>query len=275
MPYQEQPVGNSGNMLLKRDLPTGKPIDCMRVMMEKTRECPVARINNPQDAVNLMKEMGNYDRERATILHLSTKNDVIGVENISIGSLDASIVHPREALKGAILVSASKIMFVHNHPSGDPAPSVEDRNIHKKLITAFDTVGIQLLDSIIIGRDTYYSFKESGEDFKTESGGMKIMERKDKKTQLEDDDESCEVAMEAAYAVVSERCQAGKKINNAIQAANAAVNYLVKEKGKPVLSREVQRIYKIDDDTWEIGIEGSEFTGTIKISAGKPEIIEE
>lgn len=202
------PESENGNMLLKRKNEE-IPIDCMRVMLQKTRACPRAKINEPQDAVNLMKEMGDYERERGIILHLDIKNNVIGVENISIGSLNAAIIHPREALKGAILNSAAHIIFLHNHPSGASAPSAEDRVITKKLVGAFDAMGIDMLDSIIIGRESYYSFKEHGEMFpeskyKESRGEMKIMEYKDD-NKLEEED-ACSIATRAALEVITERC---------------------------------------------------------------------
>lgn len=208
---EKYPESSGGNMLLKKD--EDKPIDCMRVMLQKIRNCPVRKITFPQDVVDLMREMQDMDRERAMIIHLDTKNNVVGVENISTGSLNASIVHPREALKGSLLVNAAHIIFVHNHPSGDPGPSVEDRAINKKLQEAFNIVGIDMLDSIIIGRNGYYSAKEHGELFpesKYKESGAKIMESKIQSNKieinLEQEEDACGVAMSAAYSVISEQC---------------------------------------------------------------------
>ena len=142
---------DEGNMILKRNITQGTPIDCMRVMLQKTRACPHVKINGPGDSVKLMKEMGDYERERGMILHLNTKNEVIGIENISTGSINQSIIHPRESIKGAVLNSAAHVLFIHNHPSGNPEPSAEDINITARLRAAFDCVGIDLLDSIIMG----------------------------------------------------------------------------------------------------------------------------
>lgn len=174
-----------GNMLLKKEEPHEQPTDCMRVMLQKIRSCPTGKITFPDDVVTLMREMKDMDRERAMIIHLNTKNNIIGVENISTGSLNASIIHPREAIKGAILNNSSNIIFIHNHPSGDPGPSVEDRAINKKLQEAFNIVGIDMLDAIIIGKKGYYSAREHGELFPElkykepkNSGGIKIMESK-------------------------------------------------------------------------------------------------
>lgn len=209
---EKYPEISGGNMLLKKEEEETKPIDCVRVTLQHTRACPKGvKISGPEDAVKLMREMERYDRERAMIVHLSTKNHVLAVENIAIGSLNAAIIHPRESIKGAVINSAANIIFLHNHPSGDPAPSVEDIAIVKKLRQAFDTVGIDMLDSIIIGRETYYSFKEHGElvpesKYKKpkNSGGIKIMD----KIGYEEDD-ACSTAMTAAMEVITERCSKG------------------------------------------------------------------
>jgi proteasome lid subunit RPN8/RPN11 len=112
--------------------------------------------------VTLVKEMENFDRESAVILHLDTKNQVMGIETISIGSLSASIVHPRETVKGAILNNSANVIFIHNHPSGVCGPSNEDIEITGRLKEAFELVGITLLDSIIVGKGCYHSLRETG-----------------------------------------------------------------------------------------------------------------
>ncbi len=136
--------------------------DSHLVELKKTRKTPTVKIGSPEDVVQYLSHMGDYDREKAKILHLNTKNQIVGVENISTGSLNASIVHPREALKGAILNNSAAVIFVHNHPSGNPEPSREDKEVHARLKNAFGTVGIELLDSIVIGKDGYRSLKEEG-----------------------------------------------------------------------------------------------------------------
>ena len=136
--------------------------DSHLVELKKTRKTPTVKIGSPEDVVQYLAHMGDYDREKAKILHLNTKNQIVGVENISTGSLNASIVHPREALKGAILNNSAAVIFVHNHPSGNPEPSREDKEVHQRLKNAFGTMGIELLDSIVIGKDGYRSLKEGG-----------------------------------------------------------------------------------------------------------------
>jgi len=278
---EKYPESSDGNMLLKKDEEeTNEPIECQRVMIQRIRDCQKMKINSPEDVVKLLKELKDYDRERAIILSLDTKNNVVSIENISTGSLNASIVHPREAIKGSLLVNAANIIFAHNHPSGDPMPSAEDKVINKKLQEAFNIVGVNMLDSIIIGRDGYYSAREHGEMFpeskykeaKPESGGMKIMEHKRNEIEPEEDD-ACTTAMTAAMSVIGEQCIGGKIINNVLQAANAATQYIADKKGYAVFAREIQRINKVDEDTWEVDIDSPKFKGRIKISAGEAEIV--
>ena len=94
---------------------------------------------------------------------LDNKNRIIKTESdVSAGSLTSSIVHPREAFKAAIRESAASVIFVHNHPSGDPEPSKEDIQITHRLVEAGNIVGIKILDHIIIGNEQYVSFKDRG-----------------------------------------------------------------------------------------------------------------
>jgi len=244
-----------GDMLLKRDQEFVKPIDCQRVMIQRTRDCPKAKITFPEDVVTLLREMGDYERERAMILSLDTKNNVISIENISTGSLNASIVHPREAVKGSLLANAAHIIFAHNHPSGDPSPSVEDRAINKKLQEAFNIVGIDMLDSIIIGRDGYYSAREHGEMFpeskykESKPGEMKIMEKHTKSEIESDEDDACSVATTAALSVINERCGAEGDEDVIESLERQAIRMIEKadKDSRPGLERQLQ-YYKDNSD---------------------------
>lgn len=108
----------------------------------------------------MMTELGHKKQEEFFVISLDTKNKIIDKKRISKGSLNASIVHPREVFKEAILNSANAIILCHNHPSGDPNPSREDIDITKRLIKAGDLIGICVLDHIIVGSNKYISFKE-------------------------------------------------------------------------------------------------------------------
>ena len=91
---------------------------------------------------------------------LNTQNNIIGEQLISKGILDASIVHPREIFKPAIRNSASKIILVHNHPSGDPTPSAEDKDITQRLMKAGEELGIRIVDSVVVGEGGWRSWEE-------------------------------------------------------------------------------------------------------------------
>ncbi|HEY5563481.1 MAG TPA: DNA repair protein RadC [Clostridiaceae bacterium] len=120
-------------------------------------------IKSPEDAAYLvMDELRTYKKEYLKVILLNTKNLVISIEDVSIGSLNSSIVHPREVFSQAIKKSAASIVICHNHPSGDPTPSNEDINITKRLVESGKLLGIQLVDHLIIGDGVYISLKEKG-----------------------------------------------------------------------------------------------------------------
>ena len=93
---------------------------------------------------------------------VDTKNRLLKIATVSVGILDSSLVHPREVFKDAIAVSAASIIVAHNHPSGDPSPSVEDTRITKRLAESGELLGIDLLDHIILGENRWISLKERG-----------------------------------------------------------------------------------------------------------------
>ena len=105
-------------------------------------------------------KLNGADKEHFMILHLDTRNKIIKDEIISVGTLNSSIIHPREVFKSAIKESANAIILVHNHPSGDADPSKEDEEITKRLFDAGELLNIKVLDHVIIGNETYHSFNE-------------------------------------------------------------------------------------------------------------------
>ncbi len=126
-------------------------------------------VNDPAAAAGIVREeMQHLDREEFRVLLLNTKNALIRVADVSRGSLNASIVEPREVFKDAIAASAAGMVLVHNHPSGDPTPSAEDIAITKRLVKAGELLNINVLDHIILGQRTnlrpqdYASLKELG-----------------------------------------------------------------------------------------------------------------
>ncbi|MDF2884348.1 MAG: repair protein radc [Clostridiaceae bacterium] len=121
------------------------------------------KITKPKDAADyVMEEMRHYSVEILKVIMLNVKNAVIASKNVSMGSLNSSIVHPREIFCEAIRKSCYSIIICHNHPSGDPTPSSEDINITHRIKECSKIIGIDLLDHIIIGNGEYVSLKEKG-----------------------------------------------------------------------------------------------------------------
>lgn len=120
-------------------------------------------IRSPEDvAAYLMTDMSSLNQEHFVALFLNVKNEVIHKETIFIGSLNSSIVHPRDIFREAVKRSAASIICAHNHPSGNPSPSPEDIDVTKRLIEAGLLMGIELLDHVIIGNHQFISLKEKG-----------------------------------------------------------------------------------------------------------------
>jgi DNA repair protein RadC len=135
------------------------------VELSKRLEAPVAErekpvVKSPVDVVSIVKsQLKGKKKEHFLVLCLDTRNNVINCRAVSIGSLDTSIVHPREVFKEAISSSAASVILVHNHPSGDPVPSKEDIELTKRLAKAGEIVGIAVLDHIIVCDKGYSSLK--------------------------------------------------------------------------------------------------------------------
>ncbi|WWS86588.1 DNA repair protein RadC [Sporosarcina psychrophila] len=120
-------------------------------------------IRSPEDAAAyLMTDMASLNQEHFVVLFLNVKNEVLHKQTIFIGSLNSSIVHPREIFREAVKRSAASIVVAHNHPSGNPSPSPEDIEVTKRLIEAGSIMGIEVLDHVIIGDHQFLSLKEKG-----------------------------------------------------------------------------------------------------------------
>jgi DNA repair protein RadC len=121
------------------------------------------KIRSPKDAADLFRTfIGDSDREMFCIMCLSTKNEVNALHTVSLGTLNASLVHPREAYKLPILNNSASIIACHNHPSGQPEPSPEDIALTERLRDSGMLLGIDLLDHLILGHSTFLSMKEAG-----------------------------------------------------------------------------------------------------------------
>lgn len=138
----------------------------LTLVMEKEIQYPLdEKISQPDTVYDIIEDVfdiSNSPEELMVMLTLDTKNKITGLFVVSQGTINASIVHPREVYKRAILQNANSIILAHNHPSGDTTPSNEDVSITKRLVEVGELVGIKLLDHLIIGRGRYISFKEKG-----------------------------------------------------------------------------------------------------------------
>jgi DNA repair protein RadC len=141
------------------------PIYKVTLVREGRVACYNQQNRSAVDASTLLhKYLEGVDREHFVVLMLDQKNKVIGIHTVSIGSLTASVVHPRECFKPAILSNVAAIILAHNHPSGQPQPSQEDRVLTVRLVAAGKLLGISVLDHVIIGDGTsaYFSFADEG-----------------------------------------------------------------------------------------------------------------
>ncbi len=155
-------------------IPAGQPkrapskqyIPVYRIELVRERTIKVAErrsVHNSDHVVAILKdELLKADRERLICMLLNTKNFIIGMDVVSVGTLNQSCAHPRELFKAAILANAASIILVHNHPSGDPAPSQEDVQMTERMKKAGEILGIKLLDHVIIGELGNYSFANAG-----------------------------------------------------------------------------------------------------------------
>lgn len=119
-------------------------------------------LNSPEAVVTFARELENSDVEKMLILYLDRKHHLIGVV-IQAGTIDRSVIFPREIAKHALLCSAANVVLVHNHPSGDPTTSPEDQHLTSTIEKALDLFDIQILDHVILGNDgKYFSYAEKG-----------------------------------------------------------------------------------------------------------------
>ncbi len=120
------------------------------------------KVTNPWDIYKYYMESMRYAKQEIfKVVLLNTKNEIIADIDVSIGTLNSSLVHPREVFREAIKRSSNKIILMHNHPSGSIKPSKEDKQITSRLIKCGEIIGIEVIDHIIIGDGTYFSFKEN------------------------------------------------------------------------------------------------------------------
>ena len=135
----------------------------LKIVRESSLLYKPRTIRGPEDAFELVRNtLEDADRETFLVICLSTKNEPVALHTVSIGTLNSSVVHPREVFKAALMVNTSSLILAHNHPSGDPVPSREDIEITRRLVEAGNVLGIQILDHIIVGNGRYRSLKDAG-----------------------------------------------------------------------------------------------------------------
>ena len=133
------------------------------LLVREGRSRKTMQVQNPADAYRFLAgEARNLDREHFWRMDLDGRNQVLGYEVVSVGTLTASLVHPREVFKGAILANAGGIILAHNHPSGEARPSSEDREVTRRLTQVGKLIGIPVLDHITLADRKFFSFREQG-----------------------------------------------------------------------------------------------------------------
>ena len=153
---QVRGIGEAKAITLLAALELGRRVDSL-APLDRTA------VRTPDDVAALLLPRFRYEsRESFVAVLLSTKNHVLKMPVISVGSLNASIVHPRELFREAINASAAAVIVAHNHPSGDPTPSPEDVSLTRKLVEAGKILDIPVLDHVVLGDGKYVSFKEKG-----------------------------------------------------------------------------------------------------------------
>jgi DNA repair protein RadC len=128
----------------------------------QVKEPTSIKANTPSIVYEQCKDMGKLAQESFQIITLTAQNDIIDRHMITLGLLDASIVHPREVFRAAISDGAASIICMHNHPSGNPTPSAEDLRVTKKIVDAGDLLDIPVLDHVVIAKDSFLSIREEG-----------------------------------------------------------------------------------------------------------------
>ncbi len=168
-PILNSDPANEGDSLPAALSPQGSsrifiPVYHVELVRDRTIKSEGRRaVHNPDDVVAILRdELLSSDREKLIVLMLNSKNVVIGMEVVSIGTLTQSSAHPREIFKAAIIRNSAAIILSHGHPSGDPTPSLDDIRLTERISKAGELLGIKLLDHVIIAELGVYSFAQSG-----------------------------------------------------------------------------------------------------------------
>lgn len=139
----------------------GEIVACLEFGRRILKDKKSVLLLSPKDVWQELKDLRGLKKEHLIIFYLDSRNQEIKREIISVGTLNASLVHPREVFEPAVKHLASQIIVAHNHPSGEPQPSPADREVNKRLLEAGKILGIELIDNIIVTSGGFYSFKEN------------------------------------------------------------------------------------------------------------------
>lgn len=133
---------------------------------------PAESIRSSTDVAQAFQSLVSRDREEFWVAAADQRHQIVGTHQVSIGTLTAALVHPREVTKFLLLTSAAAAIFVHNHPSGDPTPSAEDQAITHRLVDACTILGIRVLDHVIVAERGHYSFADAGQVIGTSASAV-------------------------------------------------------------------------------------------------------
>lgn len=161
-PHAGALADGGGSGLLELESRSKLPGSLVRVMLVRDPGEPYSgTLTRPAAVFEFLKdEVATWDRERFLTLMLDSSHRLIGIEEVAVGTVNSAVVHPREVFKALILANATAFIAVHNHPSGQPLPSIADIEITERLRKVGELVGIQLLDHIIIANREYHAFSE-------------------------------------------------------------------------------------------------------------------
>lgn len=139
------------------------PVVSLQLVRDRSVQYGTSSVSKPDEVCTLFsRAYGEPDRELFVIVSLDTRNKPTTISMISQGTINSSLVHPREVFKTALLANAASIVLIHNHPSGDSSPSPEDLTITRRLVRAGQLLGVEVVDHVIIGDGNYTSLRERG-----------------------------------------------------------------------------------------------------------------
>lgn len=154
---------NSFNLDLFRKTYKGPTVRVKLVVMEKTAPyLPTTPLTSSEQVADYFSPLEEEPREILIAMHLDNKHRALSIEEVSKGTLTSSLFEPKAILQGAILANAAAVILIHQHPAGDPKPSPEDISVTKVLKQLTDILPVRLLDHVIIGRNSYFSFADQG-----------------------------------------------------------------------------------------------------------------